>query len=118
LLIKQINSYKIKTPNVEELTGMFYNCHNLESVYTEGIETKNVKNLDYLFKNCGNLEQVNLYNFNTVNCNSFKEIFEGCPKLTVCIVEKIENFENLLEIILDYDLNIRFKASEIDYLNI
>ena len=51
-------------------------------------------------------------------CNSFKEIFEGCPNLIVSIVEKIENFENLLEIILDYDLNIRFKPSDIDYNSI
>ena len=114
-LITKINSYNIKTPNVEVLTGIFCNCTNLELVYTEGIETKNVKNLDYLFKNCGSLKEANLYSFNTVNCNSFKEIFDGCPNLIVSIVEKIENFENLLEVIFDYNLNIRFKPSDLNY---
>ena len=63
-----------------------------------------------MFTNCHKVTLLNLAKFNTLNCNNnFKEMFNGCAdNLKVLISEKIENFENMLDVIIKSHINIKF----------
>jgi len=113
-LVQKLNTSNFNTENVQTMKGMFYNCHNLKEVYPQSFDTKKVTNFDYMFKNCKSIRELNLTSFYTVNCSNFIEMFDGCPRMTILILEKIDNFENLLEVMLDSDVNIRFMP-QLDY---
>ena len=96
------------------MKGMFYNCSNLKEVFPQAFNTKKVTDFDFMFKNCKSIRELNLTSFYTVNCNNFKEMFDGCPRMTILILDKIDAFENLLEVMLNSEVNIKFKP-EYDY---
>ena len=99
------------TRNVESMKGMFWNCKNLTEIHLERFDTSKVTNFDNMFTNCNKVGLLNLQGFNTLNCNNnFKDMFKGCSNLTViCNGNKIDNNENLLDIIIKSHINIRFR---------
>ena len=104
------------TENVENMKGMFWNCFNLRQINSHLFNTRKVKNFDYMFANCTSIQILNLCSFYTVDCDSFKEMFSGCNRMIVEIQENIEDYENLLDVILNSDLNIRFVLPTNPYL--
>ena len=110
-LLETIIIDNMKTGNVLTMNGMFYNCYNLKYFSTLGFNTEQVTDFSYMFKNCLQLKELDLTSFNTVNCNKFDEMLAGCNSMTVTIKENIDDYENLLEEILNSDVNIRFLAS-------
>ena len=61
-----------------------------------------------MFTNCSSVQELNLCSFNTLNSNNFDEMFYGCNHTTVILNGNIDNVENLIDVILDSDVNIRF----------
>ena len=110
-LLETIIIDNMKTGNVLTMNGMFYNCYNLKYFSTLGFNTEQVTDFSYMFKNCLQLKELDLTSFNTVNCNKFDEMLAGCNSMTVTIKENVDDYENLLEEILNSDVNIRFLAS-------
>ena len=97
------------TKKVETMKGMFWNCHNITEIHTYRFDTSLVTNFDNMFTNCSNINELNLAEFNTLNCdNNFKDMFSGCGRITVIINDNITKIENLLEILIKSDANIRF----------
>ena len=113
-LVTILNTSNFNTENVQTMKGMFYNCSNLEEVYPQAFNTTKVTDFDYMFKNCKSIRELNLTSFYTVNCNKFNEMFDGCPRMKILILDKIDAFENLLEVMLNSEVNIKFKP-EFDY---
>ena len=113
-LVQILNTSNFNTENVLTMKGMFYNCSNLKEVYPQAFNTKKVTDFDFMFKNCKSIRELNLTSFYTVNCSNFNEMFDGCPRMTILILDKIDAFENLLEVMLNSEVNIKFKP-EYDY---
>ena len=113
-LVTVLNTSNFNTENVQTMKGMFYNCSSLEEVYPQAFNTKKVTDFDYMFKNCKSIRELNLTSFYTVNCNKFNGMFDGCPRMKILILDKIDAFENLLEVMLNSEVNIKFKP-EFDY---
>ena len=70
--------------------------------------------MESMFSGCLSIRELNLTSFYTVNCSNFNEMFDGCPRMTILILDKIDAFENLLEVMLNSEVNIKFKP-EYDY---
>ena len=90
------------------MSGMFWNCYNLINIDTSNFDTGKVTNFNYMFTNCTNAYSLDLSSFNTLNSDSFDEMFTGCKGTIVILQGNIENIENLIDVILDSDVNIRF----------
>lgn len=72
----------VKTANVKNMYGLFLNCRKLQSVNTTNINTKNVTNMGWMFLNCGNLKSIDLHDFDTRNVTDMSVMFSGCRSLT------------------------------------
>ncbi|MCQ2816232.1 MAG: DUF285 domain-containing protein, partial [archaeon] len=80
----------------ENMTSMFEDCFNLESViFAEGkktvFKTKNCKNMTSLFKNCEALTKIDFSIIDTSNTERITEIFAGCKSLRKIIFP--DNFD-------------------------
>ena len=113
-LVEYIDVTNFKTENVQSMKGMFCNCNNVKELNTQKFKTGKVTNFDYMFTNCTNVKELDLTSFITLNSSSFIDIFNGCDNMIVIIQENINDFEKLLDAILNSDVNIRFLPMEIE----
>ena len=92
------------------MKGMFWNCSNLTEIHTQVFDTSKVTNFDNMFTNCKKVTSLILTKFNTLNCNNnFEDMFIRCnDNLKVMISKNIENYENLLDLIIKSHINIKF----------
>ena len=78
--IKGINRFN--TTNVEDMSGLFQLCDNLEYIDLSNFITNNVKNMKYMFNKCHKLKDIKGINtFNTNNVEDMYAMFNECFEL-------------------------------------
>ena len=77
-----IYNIRIKFNNqIEDCSGMFYECYNLINIDLSSFDTENVTNMKCMFSKCKNLENIDLSSFDTKNVIDMSEMFNECKKL-------------------------------------
>ncbi|MCF0259658.1 MAG: InlB B-repeat-containing protein [Erysipelotrichaceae bacterium] len=71
------------TSNVTEMNCLFINCKKIERLYLRSFDTSNVKSMYRMFEGCESLVDVDLSSFNTGSLTDVKGMFEGCRSLTI-----------------------------------
>lgn len=66
----------------DNLSYMFYNCYNLESVNVEDWVTSNVTDMSYMFADCDSLKTLDLSKWDTRKVTNMDRIFHSCNSLT------------------------------------
>ena len=65
---------------LEDCSGMFKNCVNLEEVDLTDIHNpEDIKNMSSMFENCSSLESIDLSNFDTSNITNSSNMFKNIP---------------------------------------
>ena len=72
----------LKTDNVTDMCGMFYECGALTSLDVSGFNTQNVTGMSYMFYLCSGLTSLDLSGFNTSKVIDMGGMFHGCSGLT------------------------------------
>ena len=70
-----------KTPKVEKMGGVFFNCYSLKSLDLSGWDTSNVEGMNQMFTNCESLESVDLSGWDTSKVEDMSRMFYGCKNL-------------------------------------
>ncbi len=70
-----------RTQNVRDMSRMFYDCWNLQTLDISNFNTENVTDMSQMFGACKRLAKLNLGNFNTRNVKKMSGIFEKCDQL-------------------------------------
>ena len=76
-----ININNLNTDFTENMTYMFGNCEQVETLNVANFNTFNVTNMDHLFGRCSKLKSLNLSNWDTRNVNNMFSLFALCRKL-------------------------------------
>ena len=84
----------LKTDNVTNMNGMFYNCSHLTSLDLSGFNTANVTDMGAMFSFCSRLTSLDLSGFNTENVTDMSYMFTSCSGLTSLDVSSF-NTENV-----------------------
>ena len=77
--------YKIRLQiygNIKDISFMFFNCPNIESIDLSSFDTSSVTNMSYLFSECTELTNIDLSLFDTKNVTNMGSMFFNCSKLT------------------------------------
>ena len=69
ILIKfySLKFIKFKRNDINNMSGMFYECSSLKEINLNNFNTNNVINMSGMFSRCSSLKELNLNNFNTNN---------------------------------------------------
>ena len=104
----------LNTTHVTDMSKMFYNCYNLNSLNLSQFNTGNVEKMNEMFYNCQNLKSLDLSAFNTAKVNNMYRMFYYC-----CIVKTIDlssfntaNVENMKEMFAGANWVINIYASD------
>ena len=84
----------LNTSNVTDMTSMFRDCMNLESLDVSNFNTANVTSMSGMFSWCRYLKSLDVSNFNTANVTDMVEMFNACLSLTSLDVSKF-NTQNV-----------------------
>ena len=79
--LKKIDIHKLKTHNVTNMSYMFDNCSSLKELNLENFKTNKVTDMSLMFYGCSSLEKINLSSFNTENVTDMSYMFEICRSL-------------------------------------
>ena len=83
---KKLNSItgisNLKTDNVTDMGGMFYECSGLKSLDLSGFNTENVTSMWCMFSGCSSLTSLDLSGFKTDKVTNMIYMFYGCSGLT------------------------------------
>lgn len=71
----------LNTSNVENMSGMFALCSNLETLDLSHFNTERVTTMAQMFYGCTKLHDLNISSFNTENVTSMNQMFGGCSSL-------------------------------------
>lgn len=71
----------LNTSYVKNMSGMFDQCSNLETLDLSHFNTEKVENMSNMFNGCTKLHDLNISSFNTENVTSMSEMFYGCSSL-------------------------------------
>ena len=90
----------LNTSEVTTMSGMFYNCFNLNAIDVSNFDTSKVTDMQYMFSQCVGLTSLNLSNFNTSNVTNMSYMIHNCANLTDLNVRsfdirKVTNMENM-----------------------
>lgn len=80
--IKSINTMKLDTSNVTDMSYMFNECESLTSLDLSSINTSNVTNMVSMFDSCASLTSLDLSSFDTSNVTNMRFMFATCFNLT------------------------------------
>ena len=72
----------LKTDNVTDMSGMFYECYRLKSLDVTGFKTDNVTNMYQMFCECASLTSLDVTGFKTDNVTNMYQMFYNCWLLT------------------------------------
>ena len=72
----------LKTDNVTDMMGMFWECSGLTSLDLSSFNTQNVTRFSHMFSGCSQLKSINLSSFNTSKAQYIDNMFFGCSSLT------------------------------------
>ena len=90
-------SFDNETPNLEDLSNMFYNCNKLKHVDLN-FNTSKVIKMDYMFYGCSDLFLINVSNFKLENVFYATSMFQDCFNLRAIYFNEntfLENLENM-----------------------
>ena len=86
--VKVINNLSLlKTKKVTNMSHMFANMNELESVDLSNFDTSNVTDMEYMFSGIKEVKTLNLGKFDTTNVTNMTSMFEGCDKLEDILVD-------------------------------
>ena len=71
----------LNTSNVKNMSEMFGQCSNLETLDLSHFNTEKVGNMSNMFNGCTKLRDLNISNFNTENVTNMYGMFDGCSSL-------------------------------------
>lgn len=71
----------LNTSYVKNMSGMFDQCSNLETLDLSHFNTENVVNMSNMFNGCTKLHKLNISSFNTENVTNMYGMFYGCSSL-------------------------------------
>ena len=74
--LNSLNLSQFNTGNVEKMNEMFYNCHGLNSLDLSAFNTAKVNNMYRMFYYCF-VKAIDLSSFNTANVENMNEMFAG-----------------------------------------
>ena len=71
----------LNTSKVTDMSGMFAQCSNLETLDLSHFNTEKVTTMAQMLYGCTKLHDLNISNFNTENVTNMYEMFNGCSSL-------------------------------------
>ena len=71
----------LNTSNVENMSGMFALCSNLETLDLSHFNTERVTTMAQMFYGCTKLHDLNISSFNTEKVTSMNQMFSNCSSL-------------------------------------
>ena len=71
----------LKTDNVVNMSGMFWNCSSLVSLDLSSFNTEKVHSMGWMFSGCSSLSKLDVSSFNTKNVTFMGDMFSFCPSL-------------------------------------
>ena len=74
-------SPSFKTNNIKNISYLFYECYNLESIDISNFNTSNVEYMEEMFTSNYDLKSLDLSNFNTTSVTHMKHMFYYCDSL-------------------------------------
>ena len=114
----------LRTDNVVNMSGMFWNCSSLVSLDLSSFNTEKVHSMGWMFSGCSSLSKLDVSSFNTKNVTFMGDMFSYCfslPKLDLSNfnTEKVEYMSKMFFgcFILE-DLNISsFNTDDVKSMN-
>ena len=103
----------LNTTHVTDMSKMFYNCYNLNSLNLSQFNTGNVEKMNEMFYNCHGLNSLDLSAFNTAKVNNMYRMFYYCYVRTIDLSSfNTANVENMDEMFAGASLMVNIYASE------
>ena len=90
---KEFKKVKVKiSPNVTDMSHMFYKCSNIKSITIEG-DTSNVINMKDMFSGCSSLTSLTIEG--NISGTNIKDMLNGCKSLKSLTIKDISNVNNI-----------------------
>ncbi len=103
----------LNTTHVTDMSKMFYNCYELNSLDLSQFNTGNVEKMNEMFYNCHGLNSLDLSAFNTAKVNNMDRMFYYCFVKTIDLSSfNTANVENMNEMFAGASLVVNIYASE------
>lgn len=104
----------LNTTHVTDMSKMFYNCYNLNSLNLSQFNTGNVEKMNEMFYNCHGLNSLDLSAFNTTKVNNMYRMFYYCFVRTIDLSSfNTANVENMDEMFAGASLVVNIYASDL-----
>ena len=104
----------LNTTHVTDMSKMFYNCYNLNSLDLSQFNTGNVEKMNEMFYNCHELNSLDLSAFNTTKVNNMYRMFYYCFVRTIDLSSfNTANVENMDEMFAGASLVVNIYASDL-----
>ena len=78
------------TENVQNMSHLFLQCHDLTSLELSEFDTSNVQNMSGMFGGCKSLPTLDLSSFDTANVEYMGAMFSGCSSLSDLKVSRFD----------------------------
>ena len=103
----------LNTTHVTDMSKMFYNCYELNSLNLSQFNTGNVEKMNEMFYNCHGLNSLDLSAFNTAKVNNMYRMFYYCFVRTIDLSSfNTANVENMDEMFAGANLVVNIYTSE------
>lgn len=106
----------LNTSYVNNMSEMFAQCSNLETLDLSRFNTEKVEKMSKMFYGCTKLHDLNISSFNTENVLYMNEMFDGCSSLETLDLSHFIT-ENVLYSGLNYMFNGCSSLSSLDVSN-
>ena len=104
----------LNTTHVTDMSKMFYNCYELNSLDLSQFNTGNVEKMNEMFYNCHGLNSLDLSAFNTAKVNNMDRMFYYCFVKTIDLSSfNTANVENMNEMFAGASLVVNIYASDL-----
>ena len=71
----------LDTKNVEDMSGLYYYCSNIEHIDLRGVNTSKVKHMENMFSGCSKLESVDMSGLDLSKVRHMMGMFRGSSKI-------------------------------------
>ena len=103
----------LNTTHVTDMSRMFYNCYELNSLNLSQFNTGNVEKMNEMFYNCHGLNSLDLSAFNTAKVNNMYRMFYYCFANTIDLSSfNTANVENMNEMFAGASLVVNIYTSD------
>ena len=104
----------LNTTHVTDMSKMFYNCYDLNSLNLSQFNTGNVEKMNEMFYNCHGLNSLDLSAFNTAKVNNMYRMFYYCFVKTIDLSSfNTANVENMDEMFAGASLVVNIYTSDL-----